>query len=346
MGTSLYPNQIDNSTSIPIATDGVTAVNAEVVNRLRDAIIAVEVEGGINPSGTYGTIRDRLDALDAIIAGLGGGGGGAISVQDNGSTVVSLASILNFTGTGVTVTSPSTGTAEINITGGSTIAVEDSGVSVDASATLLNFTGDLVATSAGPGLVDVSVVIPASTITVNDDGFLIDGNVTTLDAIGKIGATSVSPGYVELEVPESKIRVYRATSNLAGAAAGADQTVTWNATSTKVTTTNASLVGDTLVPTKSGLYFIQGQLTIQPTVDSISAIIIKIVHNGLTDVHTIYDAGAVWSVGTNRSFNFNFPMELAASDTVEVVWQHLGSALSATDVVFGDDLSWFGITLV
>lgn len=468
MSTSLYPNQLDNSTSIPITTDQVTPVNAEVVNRLRDAIIAIESEAGINPSGTYGTIRDRLDALEAG----GGGGGGAVSVQDNGSTIITVASTLNFTGTGVSVTTPGSGIADINISGGTatqvqetlavttpgqtvftlsqvpiqagavqmflngskleegveytnlpstttvnytglislvltdvvefyylvdplsivvpstltvqdtsitidsavalinftgnvavtsvvpgsvdvniptitpTIAVEDSGVSVDPSATLLNFTGDLVATSAGPGLVDVSVIVPTPTIVVNDDGVLVDGYASTLDVLGKITATALAPGYVELEVPESKVRVYRAASDLTGAAAGVDQTVIWNANSTKVTATNASLVGSTLVPTKSGLFLIQGQLTIQPTVDSISGIIIKVIHNGLTEVHTMYDAGAVWSVGTNRSFSFNFPMELSASDTVEVSWQHTGSALSATSVVFGDNLSWFSITLI
>jgi len=305
MGTSLYPNQIDNSTSIPIATDGVTPVNAEVVNRLRDAIISIESEGGLNPSGTYGTIRDRLDAMDATIAGLGGGGGGGgtISVQDNGSTIVSLASILNFTGTGVSVTSPSTGLAEISITTG-------------------------------------------SSLTVKDNGTTLDSSVSILDVIGKAISSSVAPGTIQLEVPESKIRAYRSGSNFSGASPGTDQIVAWNATSSFVTSANASLAMNQLSPTKSGLFMVQGQLTIQPTVDSISGIIIKIIHNGLTDVHTIYDAGAVWSVGTNRSFSFNFPMELSASDTLEVSWQHTGSISSATDVIFGDDLSWFSITLV
>lgn len=429
MGTSLYPNQLDNSTSIPVATDNVTPVNAEVVNRLRDPIIAIESELGLNPSGTYGTVKARLDALEASGGGGGGGSGSAtqvqesipvtspgqtsftlsqipiqaaavqmflngskleqgveytnapstttvtytgliplniidvvefyylvdplaivvpstLTIQDSGITVESTAALLNFTGD-LVATSTTPGSVDVSVVIPTpTIAVEDSGISVDASTTLINFTGDLVATSAGPGLVDVSVVVPTPTIVVNDDGSLIDGYVSTVDVIGKIAATSISPGYVELEVPESKVRVYRDTSNFSGAAVGVDQTVTWNATSTKVTATNASLVGDTLVPTKSGLFLIQGQLTIQPTVDSISGIIIKVVHNGLTDVHTMYDAGAVWSVGTNRSFSFNFPMELSASDTVEVAWQHLGSALSATDVVFGDNLSWFAITLV
>jgi len=56
MGYSNYPNQIDTSTEIPAAIDNVTPVKGEVVNRLRDAILAIENELGVTPSGTYGTI--------------------------------------------------------------------------------------------------------------------------------------------------------------------------------------------------------------------------------------------------------------------------------------------------
>jgi hypothetical protein len=428
MGTSLYPNQLDNSTSIPVATDNVTPVNAEVINRLRDPIIAVESELGLNPSSTYGTVKARLDAMEAAIANGGGGGGGAISVQDNGSTIVSLASILNFTGTGVSVISPSTGLAEINISGGSAtqvqetiavtvpgqtaftlsqipaqasalqmflngskleegleyintpltttvtytglislnvidtvefwylvdaasiissynLAIKDSGSVIESAATSIDFTGNVTVTSISSGLVQVNV--PNATVAVENNGTPVDSSVTLIDTVGKLISTSVSPGNVQFEVPESKIRVYIDSSNFSGASSGVDQTITWNGTSAKITPANASLSGGTqLTTTKSGTYLVQGQLTIQPIVDSISSIIIKVIHNGLTDVHTIYDAGAVWGTGINRSFSFNFPMELAASDTLEVSWQHTGSMSSATDVVFGDDLSWFSITLV
>jgi hypothetical protein len=426
MSTSLYPNQLDNSTSIPIATDKVTPVNAESVNRLRDAIISIESELGLNPSGTFGTVKDRLDFIEAN--GGGGGGGGSVSVEDNGSIIVPVASTLNFVGTGVTVTNPTTGTAEINIAGGSatqvqeTIAVtspgqtsftlsqipaqasalqmflngskleegveyvntpsttavtytglislnlidivefwylvdatsivstynltiKDSGSIVEAAATSIDFTGNVTVTSISSGLVEVNV--PNATVAVENNGAPVDSAVVLIDTVGKLISTSVSPGNVQFEVPEAKIRVYIDSANFSGATSGIDQTITWNGTSTKITPANASLSGGTqLTTTKSGTYLVQGQLTIQPTVDSISGIIIKIIHNGLTDVHTIYDAGAVWGTGINRSFSFNFPIELDTSDTLEVTWQHTGSALSATDLVFGDNLSWFSIVLV
>jgi hypothetical protein len=69
----------------------VTPVKAEVTNRLRDAIIAIQAELGTQPSGTYSTVRARLDALRndletlraLVEAGGGGtGSGGAPSPDD------------------------------------------------------------------------------------------------------------------------------------------------------------------------------------------------------------------------------------------------------------------------
>jgi hypothetical protein len=68
MGFSNYPNSIDTSNQLPPVVDLRTPVIAEVVNRHRDAILAIENELGVNPSGTYGTVRARFDALDARLA--------------------------------------------------------------------------------------------------------------------------------------------------------------------------------------------------------------------------------------------------------------------------------------
>lgn len=81
MAYTKYPNQIDSSTELPIAVDKKTQVIAEVVNRLRDAILAVESELGINPSREYGTVRARLDAMMNIIAS--GPVFGPVSSTDN-----------------------------------------------------------------------------------------------------------------------------------------------------------------------------------------------------------------------------------------------------------------------
>lgn len=67
MSFSNYPNQLDNSATLPPSIDLVTPVKAEVTNRLRDAVLSIEAELGVQPSGTYSTVRARLDALRTAI---------------------------------------------------------------------------------------------------------------------------------------------------------------------------------------------------------------------------------------------------------------------------------------
>ena len=64
---TVYPNNIDNNITLPQAIDLVTPVKGEVVNRLRDAIIAIESELGVDPSREFGTVRARLDALTRVL---------------------------------------------------------------------------------------------------------------------------------------------------------------------------------------------------------------------------------------------------------------------------------------
>lgn len=64
---SKYPAQIDTSASLPVAVDNSTPVSGDTVNRLRAAIIAVETELGIKPSGVYSTVRARLDYIENLI---------------------------------------------------------------------------------------------------------------------------------------------------------------------------------------------------------------------------------------------------------------------------------------
>lgn len=65
-----YPSKLDDSINIPAVIDNNSKINAIVINRLRDAILAIEGELGINPSGISGTVKERLDNLDVIITAL------------------------------------------------------------------------------------------------------------------------------------------------------------------------------------------------------------------------------------------------------------------------------------
>ena len=69
MSFTRYPNQLDSTNELPIAVDNHTFVRAEIVNRLRDAITAIESELGIKPSTVFGNVRARLDYLEALALG-------------------------------------------------------------------------------------------------------------------------------------------------------------------------------------------------------------------------------------------------------------------------------------
>jgi len=62
-----YPAQIDNNASLPRVIDNQTPIGGETVNRLRDAIIAIENELGAKPSGTFATVRARMDHIETLI---------------------------------------------------------------------------------------------------------------------------------------------------------------------------------------------------------------------------------------------------------------------------------------
>lgn len=97
MSLTVYPNAIDDSNSLPVTIDLVTPIKATVVNSLRDAIIGIESTLGIKPSGTYGTVRARLDALEIAIGSGGSGGGGGTTgpnrISAYGSIILTSSSV-------------------------------------------------------------------------------------------------------------------------------------------------------------------------------------------------------------------------------------------------------------
>lgn len=94
---SVYPNDIDGYSTLPLRRDGVHEIRADDYNRLRDAAVKIEQELGVQPSGTYATVRDRLDdigdAATSIAAHLvdpvDAHDASAISVLDTGDNYVS-----------------------------------------------------------------------------------------------------------------------------------------------------------------------------------------------------------------------------------------------------------------
>lgn len=85
-------------------------------------------------------------------------GSSPLIVQDEGITLTSAASTLNFTGTGVTATQVS-GVVTINVTSGSGSAItwKDEGSILSSSATTVNFTGAGITATHSSGTITVSV---------------------------------------------------------------------------------------------------------------------------------------------------------------------------------------------
>lgn len=71
--TTRYPSQVDTSLTLPTVVDNVTPINASVINRLRDAILATQGELGPKPAGVYGNLRNRLDSLENLIVAISPG---------------------------------------------------------------------------------------------------------------------------------------------------------------------------------------------------------------------------------------------------------------------------------
>lgn len=59
-----YPSQIDTNLSLPQVTDLVSPIRAQDHNNLQTAIVAIQTELGVNPSGVKGTVVDRFDLLN------------------------------------------------------------------------------------------------------------------------------------------------------------------------------------------------------------------------------------------------------------------------------------------
>lgn len=95
---TVYPSQIDTTISLPSAVDNSTPVKSEIVNRLRDAILAIEGELGVDPAGIYGTVAYRLTSIENAITGGGGGSsvifGGDLFGTNTSQTVVGIRGIL------------------------------------------------------------------------------------------------------------------------------------------------------------------------------------------------------------------------------------------------------------
>ena len=113
----------------------------------------------------YVLTYDHSTGKISLEASAGGGGGSSITVQDEGSSLSTAATTINFVGDGV-VASGTGSTKTITISGGgSGVTVQEEGSSLSTSGTTLNFVGAGV-TASGTGSTK-TITIPVDSTAVN-----------------------------------------------------------------------------------------------------------------------------------------------------------------------------------
>jgi len=198
-----YPASIDDASSIPPAVDISDIIDTTFINKLRSAILAIEAELGVKPSGTYTTVRARLDSLEDLINAISTSGGGGTPVGPAGGDLAdnypspTVVKIQNRT---IASTAPTTGQALVwDGSAWSPGTVAGSGAPVDAQYLTLTTNGTLtqerVLTVTSPlALADGGAGGNAS-LTLADSG--VSAGITklpasvTVDAKGRI--TAISP---------------------------------------------------------------------------------------------------------------------------------------------------------
>jgi len=60
---SRYPNALDDTDNLPTVRDNLTSIGGDLLNRLRDSILAIERTLGINIQGTFADLASRLSVI-------------------------------------------------------------------------------------------------------------------------------------------------------------------------------------------------------------------------------------------------------------------------------------------
>lgn len=320
MSYSSYPNALDNSTTLPLATDKVTEVRAEVVNRLRSAILNIESELGVQPSAAFGNVKDRLDNFDGNIT----------DVYLELEVIKSLLLSLPESGGGIplfpiNVSLPVTSNGQTAFNLVVTPYIDD-GVQMYRNGQKLE--RDVDYTSTG-----------------NSVTYLSSFALQTTDVIEFYYLYTDSP-LASNKLP-AKIRVFNDADTSMTTAATVFTDVSWDAESLLLNKVNASYSGTDVTTNLIGThtYLITGQLGIEVTSNAVESVTIEILRNG-TVIHKIEDFGSTWAIGQARTFPFYFLIDLTYLDILSVRWTHGGSISSETALLTGDETSWLSMSRI
>lgn len=167
---TIYPQGIDGYAQLPYVTDKVTEITAVTVNRIRDAVVTIEGELGIEPSGEYDTVTERLEAIESSSSELTD----HASTHVNGGTDVIFGDRLRVTYVPSNYTRTTAPSEVFNL--------------VELSAHLAGIDNEIAALSA-------SVVMHAST-HISGGSDEIDGDKLDIDYNPGVYSPSTSPSQV------------------------------------------------------------------------------------------------------------------------------------------------------
>jgi len=113
------------------------------------------------------------------------GGGSGVAIQDEGSSLGTAATTLNFVGSGVSATGSGASKTITISSGGSALTIQEEGSSLSTAATTMNFVGSGV-TATGSGATKTITISAGggSALTVQEEGSSLSTAATTLNFVG------------------------------------------------------------------------------------------------------------------------------------------------------------------
>lgn len=159
-----FPASIDDIYSLPQVIDNSTPVDSTVINSLRDAILAIEEELGVKPSGTSGTVRARFEELERLLDNLH-----SITLTGDLGGSTTLVKVIGIQGNPVSATSPTSN--QVLAWNGTTWTPTD-----PSSLTFITFAGDLFGTNLTQTVIGlqnnpVAANVPTSNQVLAWDGY-------------------------------------------------------------------------------------------------------------------------------------------------------------------------------
>jgi hypothetical protein len=158
---SKYPAQIDNGTSLPLAVDNFTPVEAKVFNDARSAILAIETELGVKPGGIYSSVKNRLDTIELSIANFP-----AVQIGGDLGNTGAQPHVIGIRGNPISATAPNVGDALV-FQGTAWVPQAISGVLGPASGDLSGTYPNLTVTKLQGNAVINTL------LTINQDGYIL-----------------------------------------------------------------------------------------------------------------------------------------------------------------------------